>query len=216
MKPVIKETKIDTLIPDNLNANKGTQYGLHLIEKSFRELGAGRSILLDKNNRIIAGNKSIEAAASIGLENIIIVETTGDQIVAVKRKDIDLDSQKGRELALADNSTSKANLDWDAEAVQQITQQWEIKPEDWGVRVEISENDPDEEWKGMPGFNSEDNMGAKEVKVHFKTMEDFFHFAIIIGQKLSEKTKSIWFPEEERGSQTDHVYTEESKEGESL
>jgi hypothetical protein len=216
MKPVIKETKIDTLIPDDLNANKGTQYGSHLIEKSFRELGAGRSILLDKNNRIIAGNKSIEAAASIGLENVIIVETTGDQIVAVKRKDIDLDSQKGRELALADNSTSKANLEWDAEAVDQITQQWDIKPEDWGVRVEISENDPEEEWKGMPGFNSEDKMGAKQIIVHFKTMDDFFRFALIIGQNLTEKTKSIWFPEEEKGSQTDHAYTEESKEGESL
>lgn len=143
MKPIVKETKIDALIPDDLNANKGTEYGSHLIEKSFRELGAGRSILLDKNNRVIAGNKSLEAAATIGLEKVIIVETTGDQIVAVKRNDIDLDSQKGRELALADNATSKANLEWDVEAVQRITQQWDIQPQDWGIDLPEADEEPD-------------------------------------------------------------------------
>jgi hypothetical protein len=42
------------------------------------------------------------------LEDVIVVETTGNQIVAVKRTDIDLDSKKGREMALADNATAKA------------------------------------------------------------------------------------------------------------
>ena len=108
MAKLIK-SKIENLTPDDHNFNKGSEYGNHLIEKSFREFGAGRSILIDRNNRIIAGNKSIEAASSIGMENVVIVETTGDEIVAVKRTDIDLDSKKGRELALADNATNKAN-----------------------------------------------------------------------------------------------------------
>jgi len=138
------ETKIDNLIQDNLNANKGTEFGSHLMEKSFRELGAGRSILIDKNNRIIAGNKSTETAAAIGLQNVIIVETDGTKLVAVKRMDIDLDSKEGRELALADNATNKANLEWDDEAIQQIAEQWEILPEDWGIKdfPAGEENDP--------------------------------------------------------------------------
>lgn len=138
------ETKIDKLIPDNLNANKGTEFGQHLIEKSLRELGAGRSILLDKNNRIIAGNKTIENAAAIGLDNIIIVETTGDQIVAVKRTDVDLDSEKGRSLAIADNATSKANLEWDKEAIKEISEKWDVEPEDWGIPDFDEEPEPDE------------------------------------------------------------------------
>lgn len=131
-----QQIKLDKLTPDNLNANKGTEYGGHLIEKSLRSLGAGRSILLDKNNKIIAGNKTVENAAAIGLENVIIVETTGDQIVAVKRMDIDIDSQRGRELAIADNATSKANLSWDMDVIQEIEAQWSITPEDWGIRTE--------------------------------------------------------------------------------
>ncbi len=148
MKPSVVETKISQLVPDDLNANKGTQYGNHLIEKSFRELGAGRSILLDKNNQIIAGNKSTEAAASIGIEDIIIVETDGTKLVAVKRTDIDLNTKTGRELALADNSTSKANLDWDHNAIAQIQQNWDVDLDDWGVMLpELKPDDPEEEAK---------------------------------------------------------------------
>ena len=94
--------KIEDLVPDDKNFNKGTEKGQKLIENSFSQFGAGRSILIDKNNKIIAGNKSVENATIIGLEDVIIVETTGDKLVAVKRTDIDLDSKEGREMALAE------------------------------------------------------------------------------------------------------------------
>ena len=58
----ITETKIDQLIQDNRNLNKGTEQGKRLITKSLSEFGAGRSVLIDKNNRIIAGNKTHENA----------------------------------------------------------------------------------------------------------------------------------------------------------
>ena len=133
-KPKVVEAKINELIPDNLNANKGTEYGKHLMEKSFRELGAGRSILVDKNNRIIGGNKSAEQCAEIGLEDVIIVETDGTKLVAVKRTDIDIDSEQGRNLALADNATSKANLAWDEENLKVIKENWGVDAQDWGVK----------------------------------------------------------------------------------
>ena len=50
------EASIDSLIPDNKNFNKGTEFGEHLMDESLRKFGLGRSILIDKNNRIIAGN----------------------------------------------------------------------------------------------------------------------------------------------------------------
>lgn len=63
------ETRIENLIPDNKNFNKGTQFGEHLMDESLRKFGLGRSILIDKNNRIIAGNKTTEKAADIGFDN---------------------------------------------------------------------------------------------------------------------------------------------------
>ena len=132
----IIEADIAQLVPDDANFNKGTQFGQSLIEKSLRQFGAGRSILLDKNNRIIAGNKTVENAGQIGIEKVLIVETTGEEIVAVKRTDIDLDTQEGIELALADNATSAANLDWNEEALTQAAGKWDIVPDDWGVELD--------------------------------------------------------------------------------
>lgn len=109
---------------DDKNFNKHTEYGMSLLEKSLRENGAGRSILIDKDNNIIAGNGIIEAAGSIGLENIKIIETTGDEIVAVKRTDISLDSEKGRQMALDDNATSAIDLEWNKELIQEESKKW--------------------------------------------------------------------------------------------
>jgi hypothetical protein len=133
-----KRVKISELKPDDKNFNKGTEFGNSLIEKSLRNYGAGRSILLDKNNRIIAGNKTVENAAQIGFENVIVVETTGNDIVAVKRTDIDIDSKAGRELAFADNATSKANLDWDENLLFDEFEQTQLS--DWGVSLTNFEN----------------------------------------------------------------------------
>ena len=139
------ETNIESLVPDNKNFNKGTEYGQHLIEESLRKFGAGRSILLDKNNRIIAGNKTTENCANVGLDDVIIVETDGTKLVAVKRTDIDLDSAQGREMALADNATGKANLCFDTDLILQEAEKFDFDPEDWGVDVDNGEYDKGEE-----------------------------------------------------------------------
>ena len=109
--------KISELIPDHANANKGTERGRQALEASLRKYGAGRSIVLDKDGRIIAGNKTIDVAAGIGIEDIIVVQTDGTKIVAVQRTDLDIDSPEGRGLAYADNRVGQLSLDWDAEQV---------------------------------------------------------------------------------------------------
>lgn len=142
-KNKVVEAKIGQLIPDNKNLNKHTEFGTSLLEKSVTKFGLGRSILLDRNNRIIAGNGITETAGANGLEDVIIVETTGDKLVAVKRTDIDLDSKEGRELALADNATANANLSWDVPNMEAVTAEFDISPQDWGIPT-LSDEDEDE------------------------------------------------------------------------
>lgn len=141
------ETNIESLVPDNKNFNKGTEYGDRLMDESLRRFGLGRSILIDKNNRIIAGNKTAEKAADIGFTDVVVVEVDGNQLVAVKRKDIDLDSAKGRELALADNATGKANLCFDTDLIMQEAEKFDFDPEDWGVPMEQPEEEQQEDDK---------------------------------------------------------------------
>ena len=139
----IKKAKLKDLIQDDRNLNKGTERGQELIEKSLREFGAGRSLLLDKNNRIIAGNKTHKNAEALGMDDVIIVETDGTKLVAVKRTDVDLDTKKGREMALADNATVKVDLEWDTEELNAVAEDFDIDTEEWGVIPEtiINPND---------------------------------------------------------------------------
>jgi len=127
----ISEVDISDLIPDDKNFNKGNEFGESLIEKSFNKFGAGRSVLIDKNNRLIAGNKSTEKFSAQGGQKVVIIETDGDTLVAVKRNDIDLDSSIGREMALADNASAKANIVFDAELIEaELTEAVAVE---WGV-----------------------------------------------------------------------------------
>src|SRR5687767_10793140 len=91
------------LTPDDRNANKGTERGTGLIESSLRSYGAGRSVLADKNGRLIAGNKTVEGCVNAGIERVRVVQTDGHELVVVQRTDLDLDDKAARELALIDN-----------------------------------------------------------------------------------------------------------------
>lgn len=127
-----EEVQIDDLIQDDHNFNQGTEQGAALMQRSFSEHGAGRSVFIDKNNRLVAGNKAQKGFKAAGYRRVVIVDSDPDTLVAVRRKDIDLDSKEGREMALLDNLTTQVNLSWDKaelEAVQADVEGFEV--EEW-------------------------------------------------------------------------------------
>ena len=131
----VSDGNISDLKFDNKNFNKHTEFGMSLLEKSLRRNGAGRSIVVDKNGRIIGGNGIVETAASIGLDKTIVVETTGDKLVVVKRTDVDLDSKQGREMALADNATAAADMDLDIELIKVVQDEVGFDANEWGIKL---------------------------------------------------------------------------------
>lgn len=60
---------------DPHNANRGTDRGRRAVADSLAECGAGRSILVDRDGTVIAGNKTLEAAQALGLP-VRVVETS--------------------------------------------------------------------------------------------------------------------------------------------
>ncbi len=115
-----KKGKLSDLVPDVENANEGNERGQKILEDSLRRYGGGRSILVDKKNRIIAGNKTHAEAGQIGLDKTIVVETKGDELVVVKRLDLDLEKdEKARELAYADNRSAEVGLSWNPKQVME-------------------------------------------------------------------------------------------------
>lgn len=75
-----------------------------MIERSLSEFGAARSIVVDENNVVLAGNGTLEAAAAIGIDRVITVHADGNTLVAVQRSD--LSPRQKKELAIADNRGS--------------------------------------------------------------------------------------------------------------
>lgn len=90
---------------DKKNYRKHSDKNKKLINKSLKELGAGRSILIDADNEIIGGNGVYEQAQKLGLKTKII-ETDGSELVVVKRTDLKSGDEKRKRLAVMDNSTS--------------------------------------------------------------------------------------------------------------
>lgn len=50
------------------------------------------------------------------------------------------------------------------------------------------------EWVGMPEFIQEEKKPFAAINIRFRNQEDLDKFASLIGQKLTCKTKSAWFP----------------------
>jgi len=119
--PVVGTLQLTDLIPDKRNANRGTKRGGELVASSLRDYGAGRSILLDKHGRVIAGNKTAMQAGKAGFADVLVVKTRGKQLVAVQRMDLDLDvDDAAKALAIADNRTGEVSLEWDAEILKDM------------------------------------------------------------------------------------------------
>jgi hypothetical protein len=164
-KPMkIKEIQaIGDLTLDPRNANKGTERGAVQLENSLRDYGAGRSILVDKHGVVIAGNKTLEQAASLGLE-VETVRTDGNKLVVVQREDLDLQADpRARELAIADNRVAQIDLEWDVD---------ELKRElDDGVDLAKFWRDDELaemlsiETKGPPVLDSSPQLGQMEYRV---------------------------------------------------
>jgi hypothetical protein len=105
-------THIGDLTPDPANARKHNPRNVGMIEDALGEVGAARSIVIDEDGVILAGNATIEAAAQAGIERVQVVEADGETIVAVRRSGL-TDEQKKR-LALFDNRTAEL-AEWDTD-----------------------------------------------------------------------------------------------------
>ena len=62
----VHSVDLQDLVLDERNANRGTRPGRQALERSLQRLGAGRSIVIDRDGRVIAGNKVVEHARHLG------------------------------------------------------------------------------------------------------------------------------------------------------
>ena len=69
-------------------------------------------------------------------------------------------------------------------------------------------------WKGMPEFVQNDLAAFKSVIVHFANSSDLSTFAKLVGQTVTLRTQSLWFPEAEIWTMTDKRFADETEAAE--
>ena len=104
-------THIKDLVPDPKNRRKHTPRNVGMIVDALNKVGAGRSIVIDENNEVLAGNATIDAAGEAGITKLKVIDTDGSEVVAVRRTGLTADQK--RDLAIYDNRTGEL-ADWDA------------------------------------------------------------------------------------------------------
>ena len=140
--------RMEEITFDKRNYRRHDEKNKRVIRKSLEELGAGRSVVIDKEGTLIAGNGVYEQAQKLKMP-VRVVETDGSELVVVKRTDLATGDEKRKKLALADNVASDLS-DFDNDLLQEDFTIEELG--DWGLEFEIQtenkeaqEDDFDEE-----------------------------------------------------------------------
>lgn len=103
---------------DPRNARKHSDRNKKLIRQSLEQVGAGRSILVDGDGIVRAGNGVYEQAQDLGLP-IRVVESDGKELIAVQRTD--LHGKDAIRAAALDNIVGdSSSYDYDAEILAEI------------------------------------------------------------------------------------------------
>jgi len=100
-----KKLTIADLKPDTANRRQRTQRGARMLVESMEQVGPARSIVIDEDDAILAGNGALEAAAEAGITKVHVVEADGKTLIAVRRRGLSADEK--RALALYDNRTAE-------------------------------------------------------------------------------------------------------------
>jgi hypothetical protein len=208
LKPLTRP--IDGLKLDPANARLHNERNLNAIKASLNKFGQQKPIVALPDGTVIAGNGTLEAAKALGWSEIAVSVFKGSAIEA-------------KAYALADNRTAEL-AEWDndelSDAVKWLSEQPdETILDDLFSEIElrvltedgfVSDNTTDSEWKQMPELNQSDLTPLRQIIISFKTEVDIQKFSELIGQTITPKTRSVWYPKAEIETMMDKVYISES------
>lgn len=207
-----RATTLEDLRPDPSNRRAHPERNLGMTVEALKKIGAARSIVIDEDNLVLAGNGVTEAAKAVGLTKLHIVDADGDTLVAVRRRGL-TEAQK-RDLAIYDNRTSEL-AEWN---LAQLAADLK-NGEDLGAFFFDGElaslgligdqvAHTDREWSGLPEYEQADQSAFHTLHIHFKDAAAMTAFGELIGQVLTKQVRFLWVPPVERANFRDREYAE--------
>lgn len=210
MKVTLRSVKNITPYPGNPRFNDGP--AVEKVIESIRAFGFRQPIVIDSDGVILAGHTRFKAALELGMPKVPVHVA-------------DLSDEEAKAYRIADNRTAE-EAEWDVPGLaDEISALMEtgFDPSILGFdALEIDSilkcadgveiNSPgaaEAEWNGMPEYGNRDETSKQRIVVHFATDKDVQDFGNLIGQSLTEKTRSIWFPPAEIGRTADKEFVDD-------
>ncbi len=197
---------IDEVQIDPSNAMTHDEANLDQIAGSLNKHKQRKPIVINRTTGTIeAGNGTLLAARRLGW----------DYIAAVGEED---DAQTAVSYGIADNAVASQAWDWERlkKHLDTFDAPGEVPGVDDGLldilerKLGAEVENPYLEWRGMPEFKQEDKTAYQSIHIHFKDQEDVDSFATLVGQKITEKTRSLWYPKAEQIDMVSEKYYDET------
>ena len=187
-----KTIKINKLVANEKNPRiiKDSKFK-KLVEsiKEFPEMLKLRPIVVDEDMVILGGNMRYKASIEAGLKEVPVKIAKG------------LTQEQKNQFIIKDN-VGFGDWDW-----AMIANEWNtIKITEWGLDVWENQDDRND----MPEFDNKDLTPKRQLIISFRNEDDIKTFANLIKQNITDKTKSLWYPEAVKEKQFDKLYTDES------
>jgi hypothetical protein len=192
----IEVVPLEKLFTWDKNPRKITKERMDNLKKSMTEdpeqLGS-RMVLVQKGGRIYGGNQRYAAAKEMGWTHIPCIFSDISDKKAEKRA-----VQDNSNFGEWDNSISDLLDELAAEGVDIDTLGLSRELEKMAKNLEQVNSDA--EWEDMPEYLNEDKSAFKQLIVSFMNDEDYQKFQLLLGAKMTMKTKSIWYPLQKQDS----------------
>lgn len=201
----VERRAVAELIPYARNSRTHSAEQVEQLAVSLKKFGWTVPVLVDEAGVLIAGHGRVLAALRLGIVEVPTVVARGwsEEAKAAYR--------------IADNKLA-LNAGWDTEML--ALELASLKSEGFDLTLtafnsnEIdqlfaSETDTDAEWQGMPEFDQQDKKAFQSFMIHFKDQAAVDQFANLIAQKITDKTRYVWFPTIEIERHADKRYAHE-------
>lgn len=203
---------IDKLVRYSNNARTHGEAQIAQIASSIKEFGFTNPVLIDDRNMIIAGEGRVLAAKKLNLQSVPCIVLVG------------LTAAQKAAYAIADNKLA-LNSAWDMDKLRaelmdlsgfeldvtltgfSSVELLELCRELEGDVGDVASGSSDcpasnvhegaqADWAGMPDFEQPNDKPFRTVLVHLHDQAAVDAFTKAIGQKLTDKTKYVWFPQQ--------------------
>lgn len=203
--------KVTDLIPYDRNSRTHSEAQVAQLAASIEEFGFTNPVLIDEQNTVVAGEGRLLAARKLKLDTIPCIELTG------------LTEAQKAAYVIADNKLA-LNSGWNADVLFAELDRisgLDIDPSLTGFSeveilallnkatvglADVVPSGAQDHWSGMPEFNQPANGPFRTLLVHFDSPQAVEAFSILIGRRLTDKTKYLWYPEQEKRSASGVVY----------